>query len=184
MGKQIGILYTQTDELELVEAISRKFDVWSLPRFFGEGEGIPKRLGAYRGIDQKIFLGTMASSVHDYFVQVNETNWTTMESTLTSAYHLHSRLNFYIEWNTCEIKNKQPEAGRFYLRSQNGYTDAPSEEVKQLFAFISRSIKRNSSHITKIKSPRYIGKDMAKNILSGELSYYENAISNPGFKVE
>jgi phenylpropionate dioxygenase-like ring-hydroxylating dioxygenase large terminal subunit len=115
MGQQIGIAFSQREELEFCEAIRVKFDIWSVPRFFKKAQGIPKPLGEYMGMDQKMFFETERINVKDNTHQITSTNWETMVETLTDDYHLYSNDPFYIDWDTANIEKYVNENHKEYL---------------------------------------------------------------------
>ena len=193
MGQQIGISLTKNDETELFAAIRNKYTLLSVPRFFEKDKGIPKPLGEYVGMDQKIVFESDVNSILENTHQIKNTNWETMVETLTKAYHLYSKEAFYLEWNTSTIEKWALEIhnermGKLYLTVGRVYllslprNDEKYKQLKALFLFVVRQIKKSSPYMSDSKIPHYIGKEMSQLILAEKVMTSFKIVKNPVYK--
>jgi hypothetical protein len=194
MGQQIGIAFSQREELEFCEAIRVKFDIWSVPRCFKKAQGIPKPLGEYMGMDQKMFFETERINVKDNTHQITSTNWETMVETLTDDYHLYSNDPFYIDWDTANIEKYVNEnhkeylgkmyvfPGRFYLHTNTSEKTKAISDLKKLYSFITRHIRKSCPYMSTGKRPLYFGKEFSELLRKGEYVFAYEIVKNPHYK--
>lgn len=194
MGQQIGIAFTQKDEIEFCDAIKIKYDIWSVPRFFKKAQGIPKPLGEYMGMDQKMFFETERKNVKDNIHQITTTNWETMVETVTDDYHLYCTDPFYLDWDAARIEKYVNEnhneylgkmyvfPGRFYLHTKASEKNKVISDLKKLYSLITRHIRKSCPYMSSGKRPVYFGKEFSELLMKGEYVFAYEIVKNPQFK--
>ncbi len=188
MNQEINIAYTQKDEQALVAAILKRFDIWSVPKVFKEGEGIPKPLGGYLNQNQKVFFGGEIKTLDDYIKPIIEDNILTREKKQTDNFQLETsrydsqnpREVFYLVWNAPKCDGNTIRSGSIMKAFYLSYYPAP-QEVLSLFSFIENLIKQTFPFITTKENPGYVGREMAELVLSKQRFLYYDMIENPDF---
>lgn len=179
MGQQISLAYTPKDELELIQLLLKKFDLWSIPKSFKIEEDIAKPLGGYLYIDQNIFFSSAVKTIAKYIKPIIEMNWETNKEIATDKFHLYSKEKFYLEWGCPRIDNGILYFGRFYINTG----EFLKPEIKQLFSFIQRHIKKTFPYVIKSgKNSYYISNNMAQKIKSEKIRTHDPIAKNLNFK--
>lgn len=188
MGRQINFYHNKIDDLELVEVIKRKMDIWSLPRVFAMSEFIPKSLGNYVDVSEEVFPQSYLNKLSGHIKKGYNSD----------DYRVWSPDNSSLEWTKTrfDICIDKPGAeftaweGRFYMESKSEqyeegghYKKESVPELQKLFSLVCREIEKSSPYITTGKRKFYIGKNMAEMVSEGKIFVYYKFIKNPNCKI-
>jgi len=187
MGRQINFYHTKKDDLELIELIKSKMDIFSLPRSFKKEDFIPKPVGNYLNFNEDIFPISCLDSLSFHIIK----------SPNSDDYFIWSPDNFSLEWTKTRLEsctdNSEAEftawEGRFYMETKSEqnkdgghYKKDPVPELKRLFSLVCRGLEKSSPYVTAGKRKFYLGKNMTEMILSGKIFIHNEFIKNPKYQ--
>ena len=84
MGQQINFYHTTKDDLDLIESIKSKMDIYSLPRLFKKEDFMPKPLGNYVNLSEDLFSSSCLDSLLSHIIKSPDSD----------DYFLHLKENF------------------------------------------------------------------------------------------
>ena len=159
MGKQIGFLQSELDELEFIEFISKDSDYLALPFTIPRKDTKPESLKLTSLTRLNIFRERLWPIIESNFL-LNSNN----------EYSTRNPNGYYFEWTKSRINisdhpNMNYEFGRLYF---NTWHDRINEDVRENLKMFNRCvsfIKRTYPFKTNEKNAKYIGKHLVQDIL-------------------